>query len=204
MKGYLITLEGIDGCGKSAISEHLQQRLKDYDIVYTTEPTRSWIGDVVKRAICSDTNPLAEAFLFVADHAEHVNKIIKPAMENGKIVISDRYLDSRYAYQGVTLSDVIQDPIKWLRQIHKDWTIVPNMTLLFVVNPEVALSRCKNRFDEGESNEFERIEFLGQVQSNYLRLVEGERDRFVIIDAEKELKEVEKEAEDKILSFISK
>jgi dTMP kinase len=196
-KGKLITLEGIDGTGKSSIAKMLKTRFTE--ALFTREPTQSQIGRAVKKSIDSDEDPLAELFLFVADHAEHIAKVIRPALAEGKIVISDRYSDSRYAYQGATLSDDFDDAVAWVQGIHRGWTIVPDMTLLFTIEPEVAISRCGVR---GDKTKFEKLEFLKKVQDNFLRLAGEEPHRFVIIDAGDKLEKVEYEAEMKIREFL--
>lgn len=205
-KGVLITLEGIDGSGKSTIAKKIVARLHDeYDVLLTTEPTKTWIGDTVRRSVCSDTDPLAEFFLFMADHAEHLAKIVKPALDEGKVVISDRYSDSRCAYQGVTLAKLAQqasgfgDPMRWIKRFHEGWTILPNLTFLFVVAPDIALGRCNRK---SMLTKFENLEFLQRVQDNFLKLYDEEPERFVKIDAEKELGEVEKEVMDKITRYL--
>jgi dTMP kinase len=198
-EGKLITLEGIDGTGKSSIANMLKKRFPD--VVFTREPTQSWIGRAVKRSIESDGDPLAELFLFVADHAENIAKVIKPALAAGKIVISDRYSDSRYAYQGATLSDDFDDAVAWVRGIHSGWTIVPDLTILFTIDPEIALLRCGVR---GDKTKFEKLEFLKKVQDNFLRLGREEPHRFVIIDAGEELENVELEVEAIVREFLNK
>lgn len=189
-KGKLITLEGIDGTGKSSIAKMLKTRFPD--AVFTTEPTKSWIGKAVKKSIESETDPLAELFLFVADHAWHIARVIRPSLEQGKTVISDRYSDSRYAYQGATLSDKFDDAMEWVQGIHKGWTVVPDLTILFTIDPDVAVSRCGIR---GNHTKFEKIGFLKKVQENFLRLAEKEPHRFVVIDAGRELGVVRLEVE---------
>ncbi len=198
-KGRLITLEGIDGTGKSSIAKMLKTRFTE--ALFTREPTQSWIGRAVKKMIDSDGDPLAELFLFVADHAEHIAKVIKPALSAGKIVISDRYSDSRYAYQGVTLSDNFDDAVAWVQGLHRGWTVVPNMTILFTVDPEIAVSRCGVR---GEKTKFEKLEFLKKVQDNFLRLAKEEPRRFITVDAGNELEKVERETEMRIKEFIKR
>ncbi len=198
-KGKLITLEGIDGTGKSSIAKMLKNKFPE--AVFTAEPTKSWIGKAVKKSIESDADPLAELFLFVADHAEHIARVIRPALEQGKTVISDRYSDSRYAYQGVTLSSIIENPLEWVQGIHKGWTIVPDMTILFTLDPEIAISRCGIR---GNHTKFEKIEFLKKVQENFLKLAEREPHRFVVIDAGKKLEALVREVEAEIERFLSR
>jgi len=196
-EGKLITLEGIDGTGKSSIANMLKKRFPD--AVFTREPTKSRIGRAVKRSIESDGDPLAELFLFVADHAEHIAKVIRPALAEGKIVFSDRYSDSRYAYQGATLSDDFDDAVAWVQGIHRGWTVVPDMTILFTIDPDVAIWRCGVR---GEKTKFEKLEFLKKVQDNFLRLAGEEPQRFVIIDAGEELETVGREVEVVIKEFL--
>jgi len=196
-KGKLITLEGIDGTGKSSITKMLQNKYPE--AVFTREPTHSWIGRAVKTAIDSDTDPLAEFFLFVADHAEHIARVIKPSIAQGKNVISDRYSDSRYAYQGTTLSNIFDDAMEFVESIHKGWTVVPDITILFTIDPAIAVSRCGVR---GEKTKFEKIEFLKTVQGNFLKLAEREPQRFVIIDAGDKLPSVELQVESVIKKFL--
>lgn len=198
-KGKLITLEGIDGTGKSSITKMLKIRFPE--AVFTVEPTPGWIGKAVKRSIESDADPLAELFLFVADHAEHIAKVIRPAIEEGKTVISDRYSDSRYAYQGATLSDKFDDAMEWIEGIHKGWTIVPDLTILFTIDPAIAVSRCGIR---GNHTKFEKIEFLETVQGNFLKLAKREPNRFVVIDAGEELEVVGNEVVSAIKEFLNK
>ena len=198
-EGKLITLEGIDGTGKSSITKMLKKSFPE--AFFTREPTQSWIGKAVKRSIESDGDPLAELFLFVADHAEHIAKVIRPALVDGKIVISDRYSDSRYAYQGVTLSNDFDDAVAWVQGIHRGWTVVPDMTILFTIDPAVAVSRCGVR---GEKTKFEKLEFLKKVQDNFLRLAREEPRRLVIIDAGAELEKVGREVEMKIKDFLKR
>lgn len=198
-KGKLITLEGIDGTGKSSIAKMLKTRFPE--AIFTVEPTPGWIGKAVKRSIESDADPLAELFLFIADHAEHIAKIVKPALEDGKLVISDRYSDSRYAYQGATLSDKFDDAMGWVEGIHKGWTIVPDLTILFTIDPSIAVSRCGIR---GNHTKFEKIEFLETVQGNFLKLAKRDPQRFVVIDAGRELEVVRLEVESAIEKFLGK
>lgn len=199
MSGKLITLEGIDGSGKSTALERLKAHPSMSNVVFTREPTTGWIGEAVERAIHSDTDHLAELFLFTADHAEHISKVIRPALEAGTTVISDRYSDSRYAYQGVTLSDKFDDPMKWIQSIHSDWTVVPDLTILFDIDPKIAVERCGNR---GEQTKFEKIGFLEGVRANYLRLAKEDPQRFVIIDTDRSIKEIETDVIDLLTSVI--
>lgn len=186
-KLLLITLEGIDGSGKSTLHRALQEMLADLDPVFTREPGATWIGESVRRAIAEQVDPVTEATLFVADHAAHLAKIIRPALADGKLVISDRYSDSRFAYQSVTLEGVIPEPEKWLRAMHNDWTIRPDRTFLFVLPIDEALCRLK---PHDEREHFEKREVLEKVQNNYLKFASEDPSRFIIVDATKEKDEI--------------
>lgn len=199
MKGKLITLEGIDGSGKSTITSLLSSNPRLSEFVFTREPTNDWIGEVVNRAIHSDTDNLAELLLFTADHAEHISKLLLPTLESGKNVISDRYSGSRYAYQAVTLKGRFPDPMQWIQDIHKGWTIDPDMTILFDIDPKMAVERCGNR---GAQTKFEKIGFLEEVRANYLRLAADNPERFLVINTDRAIELVEKDVLDAIFSLL--
>jgi dTMP kinase len=173
----LITLEGIDGSGKTTVWEGLRGEL-DGGVTFTREPTDSWYGEAVARSIGDDdADPLAELFLYTADHADHLSRVVKPALEAGDLVISDRYSDSRYAYQGATLEGTIDDPMAYVQRVHDPFTRAPDLTLYFDVDPETGADRS------GATNKFEAADYLARVQDNYERLIETDPDRFVRIDA---------------------
>lgn len=179
MTGILITLEGIDGSGKSTLHASLKDLLADLDPLMTREPGATWVGDQVRRAIKEQIDPITEATLFVADHAAHLAKVVRPALAEGRLVISDRYSDSRYAYQSVTLQGIVPEPEKWLRAMHNGWTIVPDKTFLCVLPIDEALTRLK---PDSEREHFEKRETLEKVQNNYLCYARAEPSRFVIVD----------------------
>jgi dTMP kinase len=188
----LITLEGIDGSGKSSLVSSLKESLQDLCPVFTREPGSTWIGDQVRRAIAEEMDPVTEALLFAADHAAHVRHLVRPCMDEGRLVISDRYSDSRYAYQTALLEGLINEPLAWLRAVHDRWTIVPDRTFLLVLPVDVAHERMK---EKGKREHFEHPDLLRKVQNNYLALAEAEPSRFVLIDATR--------AREEIASFVS-
>jgi dTMP kinase len=106
--------------------------------------------------------------------------VVRPALAKGKLVISDRYSDSRYAYQSVTLQKIIPDPEAWLRAMHNGWSIIPDKTFLCVLPVEEALTRLK---PDSQREHFEQREVLERVQNNYLTYARNEPSRFVIVDA---------------------
>lgn len=194
----LVTLEGIDGSGKSTVAEALQDVYPD--AVFTREPTDSWYGDAVRRSIeTDDADPLAELFLYIADHAAHLSTTIRPALARGDLVISDRYVDSRYAYQAVTLADVetLRRPLEYIRGIHDPWTRSPDVTLYFDVDPETGAERS------GADNKFEQVAFLSRVHEQYERLIDAEPGRFIRIDAEQPPEVVLERVEDTLTRVLA-
>ncbi len=175
----LITLEGLDGSGKTTVWEALHDVYPD--AVFTREPTDSWYGDAVYRSIADDdADPLAELFLYTADHADHLSRTVRPALADGKLVVSDRYSDSRFAYQAATLagSEVdIQRPMEYVRGIHGAFSRPPDATIYLDLDARAAAERS------GRTNKFEQDGYLASVQANYERLIAAEPGRFVRVDA---------------------
>ena len=185
MDGF-VTFEGIDGSGKSTVSSIVYRRLEaeGYDVVLTVEPTDSWMGRKVKECIERDMDPFVTTFAFIVDRVLHGREIVR-WVEGGKIVLCDRYAESTYAYQGVQLGDVLDNPMGWLKDLLRSLFPEPMLTFLFVVDPKVALDRIRGR---GKLISFEKEEFLRRVQDNYLKVCKGER--FVIVDAGEDVEKV--------------
>ena len=174
----LVTLEGLDGSGKTTVWEALHDVYPD--AVFTREPTDdSWYGEAVNRAIDDDdADPLATLFLFTADHADHLSRVVRPALADDELVFSDRYSDSRYAYQGASLRDSeLKRPMEYIMGIHAAFTRPPDKTIYLDVDPETAAARS------GKTNKFEQSAYLAEVRANYERLIEAEPERFVRVDA---------------------
>lgn len=176
----LVTLEGIDGTGKTTLLSALERSLSDLSPVITREPGATWIGDQVRRAIAERVDPVAEALLFAADHAAHLASVIRPALAEGRLVISDRYTDSRYAYQSAMLEGIVPDPLGWLRAVHDGWTVPPDRTVLLVLPVREALAR---KAGAAKREHFEESALLERVQENYLELAQREPSRFLVVDA---------------------
>ncbi len=183
----LISIEGIDGSGKSSLHTALGIEVSSLNPVMTREPGATWVGDQVRRAVAEHLDPLTEALLFVADHAAHLATVVRPALRRGQLVIADRYIDSRFAYQGVSMRSVLDNPADWLTAVHAGWTILPDMTLLLIIPPDIALARIAERAGR---EHFEERDFLTAVQELYLKRAEQDPGRFVLIDATKDPDEI--------------
>lgn len=183
---YFVTFEGIDGSGKSTISKLVYKQLKSqgHDVVLTYEPTNTWIGKRVQECIETNTDPFVTAFTFIADRIEH-GKQIRKWLDEGKIVLCDRYAESTYAYQGAQLEEMMENPIYWLQELSKDRILIPDRTFIFVIEPKQSLARIQHR---DNLIPFERVSFLEKVHANYLKLAVGKR--FIKIDATNTKKEI--------------
>jgi len=199
-RDMLITIEGIDGSGKSTLLKALKERLLDLNPIFTREPGSTWIGEQVRRGIAEEIDPIAEALLFTADHAAHLAEVVRPALKDGRLIISDRYSDSRYAYQAATLSEILPDPVGWLRGVHSGWTIRPDRTFLLALPVDAAIQRLD---DTNGLEHFERTEVLEAVQKTYLSLAEEDPERFVMIDALNEPETVAAFVEKEIRDLVS-
>ncbi|MET9362200.1 dTMP kinase [Streptomyces sp. NPDC006632] len=185
--GFFIALEGGDGAGKSTQAEALAEwiRAKGHEVVVTREPGATPVGKRL-RSILLDVSSAglsnrAEALLYAADRAEHVDSLVRPALERGAIVISDRYIDSSVAYQGAG-RDLSPTEIARINR----WAtggLVPHLTVLLDVSPETARERFTEAPDRLES---EPPEFHGRVRSGFLTLAAADPSRYLVVDAGQE------------------
>ncbi|MET8696575.1 dTMP kinase [Streptomyces bauhiniae] len=185
--GFFISLEGGDGAGKSTQAEALAEwiRAKGHEVVLTREPGATPVGKRL-RSILLDVSEAglshrAEALLYAADRAEHVDTVVRPALERGAVVISDRYIDSSVAYQGAG-RDLSPTEIARINR----WAtggLVPHLTVLLDVPPEVARERFTEAPDRLES---EPAEFHARVRSGFLTLAAADPGRYLVVDAGQE------------------
>ncbi|CAL9478361.1 dTMP kinase [Streptomyces sp. enrichment culture] len=185
--GFFIALEGGDGAGKSTQAEALADwiRSKGHEVVLTREPGATPVGKRL-RSILLDVSSAglshrAEALLYAADRAEHVDTVVRPALERGAVVISDRYIDSSVAYQGAG-RDLSPTEIARINR----WAtagLVPNLTVLLDVEPETARERFTEAPDRLES---EPAEFHARVRSGFLTLAAADPGRYLVVDAGQE------------------
>lgn len=184
-----VTFEGIDGSGKSTLARTLEERLRKggVDAVLTKEPTRTWLGQAVRRAVEAERNPFVQALLFLADRSLHTEEI-QAWLDAGRVVLCDRYHDSTLAYQGVALRGRVEDPVDWLQRA-APFVREPDLTFLLVVDPEEGLRRVAA---VREPTPFERTAYLQEVQGAYRALAAA--SRFVVLDANRPSRVVEEEA----------
>ena len=173
-----VTFEGIDGAGKTTVSRLVAESLRaqGHRVHLTTEPTKSWLGDAVRRAYDDDVGAIAESFLFLADRAAHLTDI-RAHLKKRELVLCDRYADSTYAYQGARLEGVMKDPIRFLQRASEPWALRPNVTILLRISAELARKRIEGR---PRLIRFEDLAFLKKVAANYDRLARSRR--FVVLD----------------------
>ncbi len=174
-----VTFEGIDGSGKTTVLSKVYTALNEQGVKVkkTLEPTDTWMGDCVKRCIKTDTDPFVTAFTFIADRFIHI-KEIQQWLDDGYVVLCDRYAESTYAYQGAQLQETIDDPIHWLKELSEHRILTPDRTFVFDIDPDAAIKRIQQR---DELIPFEKASFLSKVQKNYLDLAKGAR--FMVLDA---------------------
>lgn len=186
MTGLFISFEGIDGVGKSTQADLLESWLTEQnkDVVRTLEPGGTDVGVEIRKILLhhkGDLAPRAEAALFAADRAHHVASKIRPALEQGKIVITDRYFDSSVAYQGAG-RDLSRTEVRDLSL----WAVgglLPDLTVLLDLPAEQARARRNTSGTEPDRLEKEKTEFFETVRSAYLDLANAEPERFLVVDA---------------------
>ncbi len=192
MKGKFITFEGIEGCGKTTqmnlVCHELDSRRKAY--IRTREPGGTRIGEQIRKILMdpqnTDLSGMAELLLYIADRAQHVARRILPALNQGMLVVCDRFMDATVAYQGdgrgLNRSHILE-----LNEIATEG-IKPDLTLLIDIPVEIGLARARKRNKEkdiGHSEgrfEEEAMDFHNRVRAGYLRLAELEPERFRVVD----------------------
>lgn len=186
MAGLFISFEGIDGVGKSTQADLLETWLQSQGktVVRTLEPGGTEVGIEIRKILLhhrGDLAPRAEAALFAADRAHHVASKIRPALERGEVVITDRYFDSSVAYQGAG-RELSQTEVRDLSL----WAVgglLPDLTVLLDLPADVARNRRNGSGTEPDRLESEKIEFFERARQAYLDLAKAEPNRFLVIDA---------------------
>lgn len=187
-RGIFITLEGPEGSGKTTAARHLADwvRGRGHEVVLTHEPGGTPLGEEIRRIVLhmrgmsDDLDPRADALLYAAGRAQHVARVIRPALERGEWVVCARYLDSSLAYQGAGYGNDMEE----LRRLQEFATggLLPDLTLLLDVPVEIGLERTRRRKEWNRFEDTEEVAFFEQVRAAYLRLAEQEPERFRIVD----------------------
>jgi len=194
-KGLFITFEGIEGSGKSSQMDLLAQFLsqKGYGVVVTKEPGGSVIGDKIRKILLNpdlkEMTAKTEMLLYAANRAQHVSEVIKPALKENKIVLSDRYYDSSLAYQGFGRGL----DLKKITELN-EWVIdgvTPDLTILLDLPPEKGLKRIVTSL--ADRLEQESIDFHTKVSKGYHRLAKMFPKRYRIVDASRDVQEIHSE-----------
>lgn len=195
--GFFITFEGGEGAGKSTQITRLADKLvaAGYDVVVTREPGGSPGAEAVRHVLLSGAaepfGPKMEALLFAAARSDHIEQVIRPAVERGAIVLCDRFLDSTRVYQGVT-GGLDPEFVLALEEVSVDGTI-PDMTLILDLDPALGLQRAQARRGEGVADRFEKetLAIHQRRREAYLAIAEAEPERCIVIDASGSAEQVE-------------
>ncbi|MCW3980457.1 MAG: dTMP kinase [Candidatus Bathyarchaeota archaeon] len=195
-RGVFICLEGIDGSGKTTVAHHLVGALarNGYSAVYTAEPSKGAIGIIVKKSILQGGRRLPrvlEAVLFAVDRVDHIEREVTPLLNEGKIVVCDRYLYSSISYQGADGA-----MLKWVKGINKH-AIKPDLAIYIDVPPEVVIERIKRKKSIMETLPIQR-----RVREVYLNLVAEKQ--LMMVDGNASEHKVAKDVEDLVFSFLRK
>jgi len=185
-RGVFITFEGGEGSGKSTQAQRLAERLKlrGHDVVLTREPGGTPGAEAIRHLLLSGiAKPLgteAETFMFAAARDDHVNNLIRPALERGAWVVCDRFIDSTRVYQGA-LGNVDPRMIRALERLVVG-DVMPDLTLFLDLPPEIGLTRARGRGAEADRFEAETLEYHRLLRQAYLEIAEQEPERCVVID----------------------
>ena len=194
MKGIFITFEGIDGCGKSTQCELLKDYLKDNgkDFIFVREPGGTEIGERIREILLDKKNSRmtarTELLLFEAARAQITDEVIKPALEEGKIVICDRFFDSSSAYQGMARG-MGMDFVASLNMAATGG-LKPDVTFFFDISAEEALARRGKRGEASDRIELAGLKFQEDVREGYLELAKNSDGRIVTLDATLGIEEI--------------
>jgi len=195
-KGIFICIEGLDGSGKTTHAHRLVRNLqkKELEAIYTTEPSRGELGKFIRSSVLEGEKRVPrvlETVLFAVDRVEHLEKMVKPALQQGKIVVSDRYIYSSLAYQGSAGLDV-----NWIKEINS-FVLPADIAIYIDVPPEVVVKRIKRK-----KSVMEKLETQRKVQEVYMMFVNS--GKLIRIDGDRPKVEVEQNILSLILEFLEK
>ncbi len=205
MRGKFITLEGIEGTGKSTQIEFVTQylRSKGKKVLSTREPGGTPVGEKIRTLLlANDMTPMGEVtelLLMFAARAEHVEKVIQPALQEGKWVVSDRFFDASYAYQGYG-RDMDLDRINALKKLSIG-DLEPDLTILL----DVSLSTSSQRVTErGNQDRFEKetFDFHQKVRDGYLKIADKNKKRIMVVDSNQSIARVQADIMEKLETLV--
>lgn len=202
-RGLFITFEGADGCGKTTQLNLLEKYLKDkgLDVIVTREPGAKGLGEKFREILLNYDGIVSdrcESFLFLADRAQNIDTIVKPAVSSGKIVLCDRHIDSSVAYQGYGRGLDIQQ-IKNLNTIAAGG-MLPDLTLVFDIDIETSMQRVGNNKDRMENS---GNEFFNRVRNGYLELAKQEPDRIKVVDSTSSIDDIHNKVKNIVLALLN-
>ena len=208
MSGTFITFEGIDGSGKSTQLRLLGNYLREAgcEVVLTREPGGTPVGNRLRGALLDaheEVDPLTELLVFAADRAQHVRRVLRPAIKAGQIIISDRYADATVAYQGggrgfspELIAEIIELATEGLK---------PDLTVLFDLSVEESTARTSRRFDgkhKGDRLDAEAADFHVRVRDAYLELARKEPERIKVVETNRPAEETHQRVKEIVLPFL--
>ncbi|MCO5084243.1 MAG: dTMP kinase [Rhizobiaceae bacterium] len=207
--GFFITFEGGEGAGKSTQIARLAKKLREkrYDVLVTREPGGSPGAEAIRAVLLSGAaEPMGarmEALLFAAARADHVSQVIRPALDRGAIVLCDRFLDSSRVYQGVT-GKLDPEFMSELERVTVDGAM-PDLTLIFDLDPEVGLRRATARRGAQTADRFEKetLEVHRTRREAFLAIAAAEPERCVVIDAGQNVESVEDDVTDAVFAALA-
>ncbi len=208
LTGKLFTFEGSEGSGKSTQIELLADELEGMgnEVVVTREPGGTEIGEEIRHLLIhnsagNDMAPEAELLLFAAARAQLVRQVVIPGLQEGKIILCDRFLDSTTVYQGAARS-ISSDPVSYINQFAAAG-ITPDLTFILDVPAEVSIARVKRRVtDLPDRMEQENVDFYKKVREGYLLLARSLPERFHVVDGTRELRENQEDILKTVLEHI--
>ena len=205
MRGLFISIEGPDGSGKSTQIENIKKFFEDknIEIVFTREPGGTAIGERIREIILDNSfkemDPMTEAMLYAASRAQHVAQVIGPALEAGKVVVCDRFVDSSLAYQGFgrELGDAVE-----VINSYAIGPYMPDVTFLMKLDPNEGKHRIQENRDTQDRLEHEKLAFHRKVYKGYLEIEKRYPDRILGIDASRGIDEIRDEIYKKLEEII--
>ncbi|NLA64529.1 MAG: dTMP kinase [Leucobacter sp.] len=203
--GLFVTFEGGDGAGKSTQADLLATWLEaqGYEVVRTRDPGGTPLGSAVRALLLhgDHVDQRAEALLYAADRAQNLAEVVRPALARGAVVVQDRYIDSSLAYQGAGRplpSSEIRELNEWATE-----GLWPQLTVLLDVSPDLAARRRASAGQQADRLEREAAEFHHRVREGFLALAAAEPDRFLVLDAAQEVKELHTQILSRIATYLA-